>query len=149
MLVPWELTATRRPSSRTVSWKLPGRLHSLGLRSFDLIQSNFVARSCTPRACIKHKLWQVFNTVAAWGGETSEINMKLNKKKGKSGECDVHRGLCKAVTCYRASRRTHTCAGLRVCRSRVLEGLISHLWLTGCVQEGREGEGRDVNHLLE
>lgn len=75
--------------------------------------------------------------------------MKLNKKKGNSGECDVYRGLCKAVTCYGDSRRTHACAGLCVCRSRVLEGLISRLWLTDCVQEGRDGEGRDVNHLLQ
>lgn len=48
-------------------------------------------------------------------------------------------GLCKAVTCYGESRRTHVCAGLCVRHSRVLEGLISHLWLTDYVQAGKRG----------
>lgn len=33
--------------------------------------------------------------VAAWGGETTEINKKLNKKNGNSGEYDVYGGFVK------------------------------------------------------
>ena len=61
------------------------------------------------------------------------------KKKWKFWGIWCLRGLCKTVTCYGESRRTDACAGLCVRHSRVLEGLISHLWLTDYVQAGREG----------